>query len=107
MAGQSTSISNVKEDIMPDTPMISSNGYAAEAAITKGQRRINLIWEATQSAISVLVTLAIIYTSVKGLGSETLTNAFFLIIGFYFSRTNHAAIGGVGLKPTQQPYEGR
>lgn len=93
---------------MPDTPITAgNNGIAAEAAITRGQRRINLIWEATQSSISVLVTLAIIYTSIKGTGTETLTNAFFLIIGFYFSRTNHAAIGGVGLKPVQQPYEGR
>lgn len=29
-----------------------------------------------------------------------------LIVGFYFSRTNHAAIGGVGTKP-QEEYKGR
>jgi hypothetical protein len=29
-----------------------------------------------------------------------------LILSFYFSRTNHQAIGGVGPKPNE-PYEGR
>lgn len=92
---------------MPDTATTTGgNGFAAEAAITKGQRRINLIWETTQSAISILVTLAILYTSINSISNETLTNAFFLIVGFYFSRTNHAAIGGVGTKP-MQAYEGR
>ncbi len=35
-----------------------------------------------------------------------LSNALFLIVGFYFSRTNHAAIGGIGPQPNT-PYEGR
>jgi hypothetical protein len=35
-----------------------------------------------------------------------LTNSLFLVIGFYFSRTNHSAIGGVGPKPEQE-YQGR
>ena len=37
---------------------------------------------------------------------EGLTNAMFLIVGFYFSRTNHAAIGGIGNKPVTE-YIGR
>jgi hypothetical protein len=32
--------------------------------------------------------------------------AFGTVVGFYFSRTNHAAIGGTGAKP-EAPYEGR
>jgi hypothetical protein len=71
-----------------------------------GQRKINLIWEYTQAAISILVTGAMIYIATKGITNETLTNAFFLVIGFYFSRTNHSAIGGIGMKPAI-PYEGR
>jgi hypothetical protein len=35
-----------------------------------------------------------------------LSSALFLILGFYYSRTNHAAIGGVGEKPRDH-YTGR
>lgn len=70
------------------------------------QRRINLIWEITQALIAVSITGAIIYSALTKTPIETLSNAFFLIVGFYFSRTNHAAIGGIGPKP-YTPYEGR
>jgi len=73
---------------------------------TAGQRRINLIWEYTQASIALLVTLALIYTAISKVDSPEIRDAFFLIVGFYFSRTNHAAIGGVGIKP-HQPYNGR
>jgi hypothetical protein len=33
--------------------------------------------------------------------------AFGTVVGFYFSRTNHAAIGGVGKKPHDGEYRGR
>ena len=72
----------------------------------KGQRTINLIWEVTQGMIAIGITFAVIYCATATIMSDVLTNAFFLIIGFYFSRTNHAAIGGVGEKP-QPHYEGR
>lgn len=79
-----------------------------------GQRKINLIWEYTQAFIAVLVVLSNLVVGVwVGLGwSATkevppmLTNALFLVVGFYFSRTNHSAIGGVGNKP-QEEYMGR
>jgi hypothetical protein len=73
---------------------------------TAGQRRINMIWELTQAAIAVSVTMALIYTAVNKIEATEVRNAFFLIIGFYFSRTNHAAIGGIGPKP-RYPYGGR
>jgi hypothetical protein len=47
-----------------------------------------------------------IYCAVEKIVSQELVNAFFLIVGFYFSRTNHTAIGGIGSKPEQR-YEGR
>lgn len=81
----------------------------AAALTAAGQRRINLIWEYTQSIIAVTITFARIYAALwppLGAGSEALSNAFFLIVGFYFSRTNHAAIGGVGAKPMSE-YTGR
>jgi hypothetical protein len=88
-----------------------------EDLTTAGQRKINLIWEVTQAVIAILVTAANLTVAVyEGLAGVTgkpaapfpviLSSAFFLIVGFYFSRTNHAAIGGVGTKP-QAPYEGR
>lgn len=79
---------------------------AEEDKVVEGQRRINLTWEFTQAAIAVGITGAIVYCAINKIVSQDLTNAFFLIIGFYFSRTNHAAIGGVGKKPASI-YEGR
>ena len=80
---------------------------------TAGQRRINLIWEWTQAIIAVMVVFSTMavgsYTAIMGQVDKTptiLAVAFGTIVGFYFARTNHAAIGGVGHKPTE-PYIGR
>jgi hypothetical protein len=84
------------------------------ALTTSGQRRINLIWEVTQAFIAILLVSASImvwvheaYNGVVDRFPEGLSNALFLVVGFYFSRTNHSAIGGTGEKPTLQRYEGR
>ena len=69
-----------------------------------GQRRVNLIWESTQATIALAVSLGTLYVSgalaLKDLADTSafllLSNAFFLVIGFYFGRTNHARTGGVG-----------
>lgn len=74
--------------------------------VLKRQARVNLIWETTQGIIAIGITFAVMYCAVKQIVSQELTNAFFLIIGFYFSRTNHSSIGGVGYKP-RPAYEGR
>lgn len=78
----------------------------AEDETTAGQRRINLVWELTQAIVALIITVSIVYCAIVKVTSPELTNAFFLIIGFYFSRTNHQAIGGIGSKPNQT-YEGR
>lgn len=70
--------------------------------LTAGQRRVNLIWESTQAVVAVSITMATIYTSIKGIESSVLTNAFFLIVSMYFVRTNHQLIGGTGAKPLNQ-----
>lgn len=75
--------------------------------VTRGQRLVNVIWEATQSVIAVSITFAIIATAMMQIETPAITNAFFLIIGFYFSRTNHSAVGGVGKKVPLGPYVGR
>lgn len=67
--------------------------------VTQGQRHINRVWEYSQSAIALMITLAVIYCAVNEITSQELSNGFFLIIGFYFSRQNHQNTGGVGPKP--------
>lgn len=77
---------------------------AEQSLTTGGQRRINLVWELTQSCIALMVTGATIYASIalpNGV-PDTLANALFLVIGFYYSRTNHENIGGVGNRPNER-----
>ena len=78
--------------------VLSSTTTAEEDRKTFGQRRINLIWEVTQAAIAILVAGAAIIAALRGQVSEMLGNAFFLVIGFYFGRTNHQRVGGVGAR---------
>lgn len=52
-------------------------------------RRINIIWELTQALIAVMVAVSKIYCSIYMIESVSMDNAFFLIIGFYFGRTNN------------------
>ena len=87
-------------------PSLPATTTSEEDIVTTSQRKINLIWERTQSLIALGVAGAYIYVQTSGLASPGLDAAFFLIIGFYFSRTNHAAIGGVGQKPSPT-YMGR
>lgn len=60
-----------------------------------GQRRINVIWEITQAAIAVAVTMGTIAAALIKIDAPVVFNAFFLVVGFYFSRTNHQTIGGI------------
>jgi hypothetical protein len=62
-----------------------------------------MIWEATQAIIAVLVVMSTVGTVwmlvvVKGNYVESalqlISNAFFLVIGFYFGRTNEQRNGG-------------
>jgi hypothetical protein len=95
-------------------PSVPARTTFQEDLTTAGQRRINLIWEYTQSAVTCVVVLTnMLVAGILALrgGSPMehpviLSSSLFLILGFYYSRTNHAAIGGVGAK-AQAPYEGR
>lgn len=85
--------------VKPLPPHIPPTTTNEENMNTAGQRRINLIWEFTQAAIAISITWAVIYTALKDLKSDVLTNAFFLIVSMYFVRTNHTLVGGTGKKP--------
>jgi len=81
-----------------------------------GQRRINLIWEYTQSVVAILVVatnmiVAIIFVMYKLPSNDypfILSASFFLVVGAYFQRTNHQNVGGIGRKRIEdQQYVGR
>jgi hypothetical protein len=90
-------------DVKPKETEIR-HGPAEEGLKTAGQRRINLIWEMTQAVVALSVTTATLYNATKlslrdhpgEAAFLLLSNAFFLVIGFYFGRTNHQRIGGIG-----------
>lgn len=105
---------------------LSPTTTEAEDDTAEGQRSINFIWERTQSYIALMVVVAgvvvnsaiitaIIFfnkeASVTQLALISISLQFInlttgIVIGFYFSRTNHSARGGVGPKP-EFPYTGR
>jgi hypothetical protein len=85
-------------DQLPSTTTVEQN------LRTASQRKVNLVWEYTQAAIAIGVVIAnIVYvftilftgdpSAQSASASSLLANAFFLVIGFYFGRTNHARIG--------------
>ena len=81
-----------------ETGSVVATTTAEEDKHSASQRRVNLIWEYTQSFIAVSVVAANIVAAFKlPTGSALLANAFFLIVGFYFGRTNHSRVGGVQL----------
>jgi hypothetical protein len=51
---------------------------------------IDFLMEITQTVLAISLTGATIYISIKGIASEELSNAFFLIIGFYFGKSVQA-----------------
>jgi hypothetical protein len=90
------------------TASIPPTTTAEEDIVTAGQRRVNLIWELTQALVALIIALALVYCEIQNIQSPTIQNGFFLIVGFYFSRTNHQAIGGTGRKANEdQIYRGR
>lgn len=100
-----------QDPLPPLAPPIPPTTTHQEDLTTAGQRKINLIWEWTQAFIAMIVVIGYIiiasWCMIKG--KEIPSSISLLtgnVIGFYFSRTNHAAIGGIGIKP-EGPYVGR
>lgn len=97
-----------------------------EDLTTAGQRAINMIWETTQARIALFVVvcgmvvnsivvlllillirdITVVQVALISLCLQFINFTCGIVIGFYFSRTNHAAIGGIGQKPVAK-YEGR
>lgn len=53
---------------------------------TDTDKILDLLVEMTQTILALAITLSTIYIAIKGIESETMTNAFFLIVGFYFGK---------------------
>lgn len=108
-AAQATKILN-----RPQHGPLKATTTVQEDMTTAGQRKVNLIWEFTQAFVAIIVVVCNmvvgILFAVRGTAATefpmVLSSSLFLVIGFYFSRTNHSAIGGVGAKPLQK-YIGR
>jgi len=84
-------------------PSIPADTTREQQRHSAGQRRINIIWEVTQAMIAMSVSGTTLYVAgslaIRG-GADMVTfgllsNGFFLVIGFYFGRTNHTRTGGV------------
>lgn len=110
----------------PLDPPLPARTTTQEDLTTASQRKVNLIWEYTQAIVALMVVAATMvaglfamyhpsdvvqvapgtFTSVAVQVPTILSVAFGTVVGFYFSRTNHAAIGGIGPKP-EGPYLGR
>jgi hypothetical protein len=91
---------------LPNQPSRPPTTTAQQDITTAGQRRINLIWEYTQAIIAILVVGTSLAAGVWAMmhGKEVSAFLSFLtgnITGFYFSRTNHEKIGGIGPKPEE------
>lgn len=83
------------DETVPVLPQ--THGEDEEGRKTAGQRRVNILWEGTQAAIAVSVTLAVIFcVIVKILDPSVLENGFVFVIATYLARTNHTKVGGVG-----------
>jgi hypothetical protein len=91
----------VKEAAAEAARLVLAEARTTDKGLTeRGQRRVN-IWEVTQAAIALLVVSATLTLSilmvVRGnyveASIQLLSSAFFLVIGFYFGRTNHDRVG--------------
>lgn len=82
-----------------------------EDKVTAGQRLVNILWEVTQTVIAITVVVSTMikaFSLTEGQDIPTIMAvAFGTVVGFYFARTNHQAIGGIGKKPIDPPYTGR
>lgn len=100
------------EVITPAEVKMPSKTTDEQDRTTASQREVSLMWETTQMRIAMRVitvslgVAAIIAVAGRSLGSGELqlASAVFLygvanlVTGFYFGRTNHTRVGGVGAR---------
>ena len=69
----------------------ASTGVDSKVTAASRANKINMMWEVTQAGLAISLTAAAIFTSTTGEMAVpgTLENALFVVLGFYFGRTNH------------------
>lgn len=90
-------VAEIPDPLLDPTVLKVTGELHEKAKVGSGQRKINIIWEVTQAIIALSVTGQTLYVAGR-IATNTqdtssfllLSNAFFLVIGFYFGRTNHA-----------------
>lgn len=83
----------------PPDESLTPTTMAEQDRYTAGQRRINIVWELTQAFVALSIVganIAVVFATSVTRDTTILENSLFLIIGFYFGRTNHLRPGGVG-----------
>lgn len=87
---------------------------AEEDRHTASQRKVNQVWEFTQATIAVFMTVTVciimllmVWRGEYSISLQFLSAAFFLIIGFYFGRTNHENVSGMTIPGVPTGYKGR
>lgn len=101
---------------------LSPTTTEADDKVTEGQRHISRVWEYSQAFIAIVVTGSTVYvlaklaiaqdevTANQLISAMQLNVMTTLILTFYFARTNHVNVGGIGPKPSESTtgkYEGR
>lgn len=105
-----------RQDQIVDPSLVATTTFQQDL-MTAGQRNINFIWETTQGQIAKYVILGTMgidgaavlisillnkdFTAAQGLTLGFVNSLATGVVSFYFSRTNHTAVGGVGFKSTQ------
>lgn len=114
MSGEALPGDHITEQTTITTPSASVTTAAPKTVhqeeqigLTKqGQRKINVLWEVTQTGLAVLTLLFIgiifIIQYARGDPSpdapEVLKAVLLIIVAMYYQRTNHTRIGGTGDK---------
>lgn len=77
---------------MSPDPLLTTEVQQVAQKVASRKNVINIVWEVTQAFLAISLTLAAIYASVRTPSDvpQTLENALFVVLGFYFGRTNHA-----------------
>ena len=71
--------------------LAASSGVDAKVLAAGRMNNINLMWEVTQALIAVGLVGAVIVLSVRGQPiDEVLKAAMYIVLGFYYGRTNHS-----------------
>jgi lipopolysaccharide export LptBFGC system permease protein LptF len=70
--------------------LAASNAVDRDVLAAKRKNSINFLWEVTQAVLAFMLVAAVVKLALGEQAiDESLKTAMFLVIGFYFGRTNH------------------